>query len=141
MSDMLRLGADGAMPGTSPALKIRREASCLPCGSRASDLAAAIHAAQARAPGLTLTQLLVFLTVAAEEGLRLSDLGARTSQSQANVSRSVAILTATGHRGSRKRGYGLLTLFGDGRDGRARRAALTDSGRYLLARIQASHPS
>lgn len=104
--------------------------------SPALDMAAAIKVAQAHAPGLTLTQLLIFLTVASEEGLRLNDLGARTNESQATVSRSVGVLTATGHRGSGKSGYGLLMLLRDQDDGRGRRAALSDAGRRLTASIE-----
>lgn len=96
---------------------------------------AAIRIAQARAPGLTLTQFLVFLTVADEEGLRMNDLGARIQESQATVSRSVGILAA-GHRGSAKPGYGLLELLRDPEDGRGRRAALSDAGRRLASWIE-----
>lgn len=97
------------------------------------DMAEAIRVARAHAPGLTLTQLLIFLTVASEEGLRLNGLGARTNESQATVSRSVSVLTETGHPGSGKTGYGLLTLLRDQDDGRGRRAALSAAGRRLAA--------
>lgn len=87
------------------------------------------------APGMTLTQLVVFLTVADEEGLRLGELGARTAESQATISRSVAMLSA-GHRGSARPGCGLLVLRADAGDGRGRRAALSDRGRNLLAHLE-----
>lgn len=102
------------------------------------NMVAAIRAAQARAPGMTLTQLVIFLTVAAEEGIRLNDLGARINESQATVSRSVSALTETGLRGSARQGYGLLVLLRDRDDGRGRRAALSDGGRRLLAWIEAT---
>lgn len=102
------------------------------------NMVAAIKAAQARAPGMTLTQLLVFLTVATEEGIRLNDLGARINESQATVSRSVSALTETGLRGSNRAGYGLLVLLRDRDDGRGRRAALSDAGRRLLTWIEAT---
>lgn len=102
------------------------------------NMVAAIKAAQARAPGMTLTQLVVFLTVATEEGIRLNDLGARINESQATVSRSVSALTEGGLRGSPRAGYGLLILLRDRDDGRGRRAALSESGRRLLAWIEAT---
>jgi DNA-binding MarR family transcriptional regulator len=103
--------------------------------SQASKVVAALQIARAVAPGMTLTQLLVFLTVAEEEGLRLNELRDRTDESQATISRSVAMLFA-GHRGSTKSGYGLLVLLRDAGDGRGRRAALSDVGQSLLARIE-----
>lgn len=102
------------------------------------NMVAAIRAAQARAPGMTLTQLVIFLTVAAEEGIRLNDLGARINESQATVSRSVSALTETGLRGSPRPGYGLLVLLRDRDDGRGRRAALSDAGRRLLMGVEAT---
>lgn len=102
------------------------------------NMVAAIKAAQARAPGMTLTQLVVFLTVATEEGIRLNDLGARINESQATVSRSVSALTEGGLRGSPRAGYGLVILLRDRDDGRGRRAALSESGRRLLAWIEAT---
>lgn len=102
------------------------------------NMVAAIKAAQARAPGMTLTQLVVFLTVATEEGIRLNDLGARINESQATVSRSVSALTEGGLRGSPRAGYGLLILLRDRDDGRGRRAALSESGRRLLTWIEAT---
>ncbi|GAA0627801.1 hypothetical protein GCM10009422_26050 [Brevundimonas kwangchunensis] len=102
------------------------------------NMVAAIKAAQVRAPGMTLTQLVIFLTVAAEEGIRLNDLGARINESQATVSRSVSALTETGLRGSQKQGYGLLVLLRDRDDGRGRRAALSEAGHRLLVWIEAT---
>lgn len=101
----------------------------------ASGLLTAIAVVRTRAPGITLSQFLVFLTVAAEEGLRLNELGERTAESQATVSRSVAMLIA-GRRGSTKSGYGLLVLLRDPGDGRGRRAALSEAGHRLLASIE-----
>lgn len=102
--------------------------------SRTWNLIAAIETVQSEAPGLTLTQLLIFLRVAVEEGIRLNDLAARTNESQASISRNVGMLTPRGHAGS-ARGRGLLTLMRDRDDGRARRAAVSDKGRQLLDRI------
>lgn len=115
----------GGRPGAPP-LSLR---------SPARELVRAITIARTRAPGLTFTQFLIFLTVAAEEGLRLNELGERTGESQATVSRSVAMLIA-GRRGSGKPGYGLLVLLRDPGDGRGRRAALSDAGHRLLASIE-----
>lgn len=102
------------------------------------NMVAAIKAVQARAPGMTLAQLVIFLTVASEEGIRLNDLGARINESQATVSRSVSALTEGGLRGSPRAGYGLLVLLRDRDDGRGRRAALSESGRRLLTWIDST---
>lgn len=96
----------------------------------------AISLAQDRAPGLTLTQFLVFMTVAGEEGIRLNDLGARIGESQAVISRNVRALTPAGEPGTLKPAHGLLTLMRDRHDGRGRRAALSPAGRNLLVQIE-----
>lgn len=95
----------------------------------------AISLARDRAPGLTLTQFLVFMTVAAEEGIRLNELGARIGESQAVISRNVRALTPAGEPGTLQPAHGLLTLMRDRRDGRGRRAALSPAGRNLLVQI------
>ncbi len=96
----------------------------------------AISLARDRAPGLTLTQFLVFMTVAGEEGIRLNDLGARIGESQAVISRNVRALTPPGGPGTLQPAHGLLTLMRDRRDGRGRRAALSPAGRDLLVQIE-----
>lgn len=96
----------------------------------------AIGLAQERAPGLTLTQFLVFMAVAGEEGIRLNDLGARIGESQAVISRNVRALTSAGEPGSLQPAHGLLGLMRDRHDGRGRRAALSPAGRNLLIQIE-----
>lgn len=96
----------------------------------------AISLAQDRAPGLTLTQFLVFMAVAREEGIRLNDLGARIGESQAVISRNVRALTPAGEPGALQPAHGLLTLMRDRHDGRGRRAALSPAGRNLLVQIE-----
>ncbi|MEY4555940.1 MAG: Winged helix DNA-binding domain [Pseudomonadota bacterium] len=96
----------------------------------------AICLAQDRAPGLTLTQFLVFMTVADEEGIRLNDLGIRIGESQAVISRNVRALTSAVEPGSLQPAHGLLTLMRDREDGRGRRAALSPLGRNLIVQIE-----
>ena len=96
----------------------------------------AISLAQDRAPGLTLTQFLVFMAVAGEEGIRLNELGARIGESQAVISRTVRSLTPAGGPGTLSPAHGLLALMRDRHDGRGRRAALSPAGRTLLHQIE-----
>ena len=96
----------------------------------------AIGLAQDRAPGLTLTQFLVFVAVADEEGIRLNELGARIGESQAVISRTVRALTTAGEPGTLPPAHGLLALMRDRHDGRGRRAALSPAGRMLLGQIE-----
>lgn len=96
----------------------------------------AIGLAQDRAPGLTLTQFLVFVAVADEEGNRLNELGARIGESQAVISRTVRALATAGEPGTLPPAHGLLALMRDRHDGRGRRAALSPAGRTLLGQIE-----
>lgn len=96
----------------------------------------AIGLAQDRAPGLTLTQFLVFMAVAGEEGIRLYELCDRIGESQAVISRTVRALTPAGEPGTLPPAHGLLTLMRDRHDGRGRRAALSTAGRTLLGQIE-----
>lgn len=124
------------MHDTALAIDEHRQFGRLPGRPSTLDMVAVIKAVQSRAPGLTLTQLVVFLTVGAEEGIRLNDLGDRINESQATVSRSVGALTSAGYVGSTRPGYGLLVLMRDREDGRGRRAALSHTGRSLFAWIE-----
>ena len=96
----------------------------------------AISLAQDRAPGLTLTQFLVFMAVADDEGIRLNELAARIGESQAVISRTVRALTTNGEPGTLPPAHGLLALMRDGHDGRGRRAVLSTAGRTLLGKIE-----
>jgi len=96
----------------------------------------AINLARDRAPALTLTQFLVFMAVAGEEGIRLYELGARIGESQAVISRTVRALTTVGEPGTLPPALGLLTLMRDRNDGRGRRAVLSPAGRTLLGQIE-----
>jgi|SRR5215217_7916964 len=124
------------MQNIASALRDERDGDPMSRGSATTNMIAAIRIAQSAAPGLTLTQLVIFLTVAAEEGLRLNELGDRIGESQSTVSRCVSLLTDTAHRGTARSGSGLLVLLRDRDDGRGRRAALSDEGRRLLDRLE-----
>lgn len=109
-----------------------------PSASRAASarILRAIGLAQDRAPGLTMTQFLVFMAVAGDEGIRLNELGARIGESQAVISRTVRALTTSGEPGTLPPAHGLLALMRDRHDGRGRRAALSPAGRMLLGQIE-----
>lgn len=82
-------------------------------------------------PGLTLIQLLTFLTVAEQEGIRIGDLAIHMSDSAANASRNVRRLTQEDYAGSIGKPAGLLKLLRGARNGRARHVILSDKGRAL----------
>jgi DNA-binding MarR family transcriptional regulator len=106
------------------------------CLSAPARIIRSIELALDCAPGLTLTQFLVFLVVADAEGIRINDLGARIGVSQAVTSRNVRALIPAGEPGALHPAHGLLTLMRDRHDGRGRRAALSPTGRDLLVRIE-----
>ncbi len=106
------------------------------CLSAPARILRSIELALDCAPGLTLTQFLVFLVVADAEGIRLKDLGTRIGVSQAVTSRNVRALIPADEPGALHPAHGLLTLMRDRYDGRGRRAALSPSGRALLVRIE-----
>jgi DNA-binding MarR family transcriptional regulator len=96
----------------------------------------AVSLAQGRAPGLTLTQFLVLMAVADEEGIRLNELGERIGESQAVISRNVRALIPADEPGALRPAHGLLALMRDRHDGRGRRAALSPAGRKLVNQIE-----
>lgn len=96
-----------------------------------------IDLAQARAPGLSLSQFKLFIAVAGNEGLRIQELARFLGDIDANVSRNVRSMTGRDYAGSLNAAHGLLTLLRGARDSRTRHVVLSPSGRRLFAQIAA----
>lgn len=90
-----------------------------------------LHAVTREATDLRLNQLQMFLLVARQEGLTISELTALSGQTAATVSRGIRAMTPMTDPGSLPPASGLVFLAGNPRDGRMRHVLLTDKGRRL----------
>ena len=89
------------------------------------------------APDMRLNQVVMFLVTARNEGLLMADLAHRCGESYSTVSRGIRKLASPGDPGALAPAYGLVELFSDADDRRARHIVLTDKGRALDRRLSA----
>jgi DNA-binding MarR family transcriptional regulator len=97
-------------------------------------LLAALVEIERAAPGLSLSQLAMFLHVRHQEGVRMLELSSLCGRNDAAVSRGVRAMAVEGEPGSLAPAYGLVELL-RGTDGRSRHLALTAAGNALADRL------
>lgn len=88
-----------------------------------------------RAPKLTASQLILFLTVANREGMMVGEIARAVDDIEANVSRNIRCLTESQHPWSVGESHGLVKLLRGATDGRARHVVLSADGRALAREI------
>jgi DNA-binding MarR family transcriptional regulator len=86
---------------------------------------------RAQGEGMTFNAMLVFMYVAENEGINVSDLARVCRVTEATASRSARALAAPGTQGALPPSFGLLELRPDPYDGRGRLLYLTATGRKL----------
>ncbi|SJM55116.1 hypothetical protein FM111_04675 [Brevundimonas diminuta 3F5N] len=99
-------------------------------------LLAALAEVERAAPGLSLSQLVMFLHIRRQEGVRMLELSSLCGRNDAAVSRGVRAMAGEGQPGSLTPAYGLVELL-RGTDGRSRHLALTVKGNALANRLGA----
>jgi len=99
-------------------------------------MGAALSEVERVAPGLSLGQLTMFLHIARQEGVRMTDLSDLCGRSDTAVSRGVRAMAVADDPGTLAPAYGLVELL-RGVDGRSRHLALTPTGVELARRLTA----
>lgn len=99
-------------------------------------LGSALSEVERLAPGLSLGQLIMFLHIARQEGVRMTDLSDLCGRSDTAVSRGVRAMAVADDPGTLAPAYGLVELL-RGVDGRSRHLALTQAGVELARRLAA----
>ncbi|KKL50736.1 hypothetical protein LCGC14_2302510 [marine sediment metagenome] len=84
-------------------------------------------------PIMPIQTAVVFLTVASEEGINMSDLAERADITQASCSRNVGSLAS--YNRHKKAGHGLLTSREDALERRRKLVFLTDEGRIFAQNV------
>lgn len=97
-------------------------------------LLAALVEIERAASGLSLSQLVMFLHVRRQEGVRITELSPLCGRNDAAVSRGVRAMAGAGEPGSLAPAYGLVELL-RGTDGRSRHLVLTAAGNALADRL------
>ena len=93
---------------------------------------------RAQGDGMTFNAMLVWMYVAENEGINVTDLARLCRVTEATASRSARALAAPGTTGALPPSLGLLELRPDPYDGRGRLLYLTATGRKLRDTIDAS---
>jgi len=93
---------------------------------------------RAQGEGMTFNAMLVFMYVAENEGVNVTDLARMCRMTDATASRSARALVAPGAQAALPPSLGLLELRQDPYDGRGRMLYLTSLGAQLSIEIDAS---
>lgn len=87
------------------------------------------------APDVSISEMLAFLYVAENPGVRIKELAALMETTQATASRASRSLLSPGDPGARPPGRGWLLMASNGREAVSRHLYLTPSGQELASRI------
>lgn len=93
---------------------------------------------RAQGEGMTFNAMLVFMYVAENEGVNVTDLARMCRMTEATASRSARALAAPGSQAALPPSLGLLELRQDPYDGRGRMLYLTAAGKALAGEIDSS---
>lgn len=88
-------------------------------------------------PDITLSEMLAFLYVAENPGVRIKELAALMETTEATASRASRSLLAEGEPGARAPGRGWLLMASNGREAVSRHLYLTETGVELVKRLDA----
>lgn len=90
---------------------------------------------RAQGEGMTFNAMLVFMYVAENEGVNVTDLARMCRMTEATASRSARALASPGTQAALPPSFGLLELRQDPYDGRGRMLYLTTAGKRLAGEI------
>ena len=106
-------------------------------GRRRNTLLAGLVLLKKLAPDITQSEMLAFLYVAENPGVRIKELAALMETTEATASRASRSLLDAGDAGSRPPGRGWLIMASNGREAVSRHLYLSAAGIELVGRLDA----
>ncbi|WP_428150974.1 MarR family transcriptional regulator [Brevundimonas sp.] len=106
-------------------------------GRRRNTLLAGLVLLKKLAPDITISEMLAFLYVAENPGVRVKELAALMETTEATASRASRSLLHEGDPGARSPGRGWLLMASNGREAVSRHLYLTEAGVALVQRLDA----
>lgn len=106
-------------------------------GRRRNTLLAGLVLLRKLAPDITFSEMLAFLYVAENPGVRVKELAALMDTTNATASRASRALLKEGEPGARTPAYGWLLMASNGREAVSRHLYLTEAGVELVQRLDA----
>ncbi len=106
-------------------------------GRRRNTLLAGIVLLKKQAPDITLSEMLAFLYVAENPGVRVKELAVLMETTDATASRASRSLLQADEPGAREPGRGWLLMASNGREAVSRHLYLTEAGVELVQRLDA----
>ncbi|CAL1690437.1 hypothetical protein MMB232_00560 [Brevundimonas subvibrioides] len=104
-------------------------------GRRRNSFLACLVMIRKQAPNVTVSELLAFLYVAENPGIRVKELAILMDTTNATASRASRALLTPGDSGALPPGRGWLLMASNGREATSRHLYATDAGRALLTRL------
>lgn len=104
-------------------------------GRRRNTLLAGLVLLKKLAPDVTLSEMLAFLYVAENPGIRIKELAALMETTDATASRASRSLLKEGEPGARAPGRGWLLMASNGREAVSRHLYLSEAGVDLVLRL------
>ena len=104
-------------------------------GRRRNSFLACLVMIRKQAPDVTVSELLAFLYVAENPGIRVKELAILMETTNATASRASRALLTPGDSGALPPGRGWLLMASNGREATSRHLYPTDAGRTLLERL------
>lgn len=104
-------------------------------GRRRNTLLASLVLLRKLAPDISISEMLAFLYVAENPGVRIKELAGLMETTGATASRASRALLSPGDPGARPPGRGWLLMAGNGREAVSRHLYLTPAGQELVRRL------
>lgn len=102
---------------------------------RRNTLLACLTLLRRRAPNISVTEMLAFLYVAENSGIRVKELSALMMTTQATASRAARALVSEGDPGALPPSRGWLVMSSNGRENISRHLHLTPLGAQITAQL------